>query len=373
MIRKKTYTVLLICTIGSMSLVVLMFILTKKEIQRDMSFKRGFLHDAPKKIHELDLEYNNYYIAGAADGQIYLGNPQSPLYLTVLDTALQSKEVIHLTMDQDSLPLRSPQLRVTPPYFFLMDGTVPYVLRGRTKDWKAHSILKNPLYFSNAQPMDSVTLAIRAISNKTKELVLGTISLMDTAKANLSYKLLEKQVDGIFDTDGTLQYNQQLRRLIYTYRYRNQYIVANDSLQLQLLGNTLDTISQAQIQVGTIASKNQRKLAAPALTVNNYSATSGNYLFVNSKRLGKTESLFLWEQSSVIDVYVLTENSYQFSFYVADIETQKLTTFQVLNDKFIGLIGNHIVTYQLGDRFKEPQQPPATTALNSKKQVSEYR
>ncbi len=127
------------------------------------------------------------------------------------------------------------------------------------------------------------------------------------------------------------------------------------------------------IQVGAIASKNQRKLAAPALTVNSYCATSGNYLFVNSKRLGKTESLFLWKKSSVIDIYDLTENNYQFSFYVADIETHKLTTFQVLNDKFIGLIGNHIVTYQLGDRFKEPQQSPTITASVQKKQISEYR
>ncbi|MDO5968179.1 hypothetical protein Q4Q35_00010, partial [Flavivirga aquimarina] len=59
--------------------------------------------------------------------------------------------------------------------------------------------------------------------------------------------------------DGTLQYNQQRQELVYTYRYRNQYIVANDSLQLQRLGKTIDTISQAQIQVGTIASKNQQK------------------------------------------------------------------------------------------------------------------
>lgn len=373
MIRKKTYTILLICTVGSMSLVALLFVLTKKEIQRDMSFKRGFLYDAPKKIHELDLEYNAYYIAGAADGQIYLGNPKSPLYVTVVDTALQSKEVVHLTMDKDSLPFRAPQLRVTPPYFFLMDGTIPYVLRGHTKDWKAHSMLKNPLYFVNAEPMDSVTLAIRSISNKTYEFALGTISLLDSAKINLSDKLLQKQVDGVFDADGTLHYNQQLRQLVYTYRYRNQYIVANDSLLLQLEGSTLDTISQAQIQVGNIASKNQRKLAAPTLTVNKSSATYGNYLFVNSKRLGKTESLILWEQSSVIDVYDLTKSSYQFSFYVEDIGTYKLKTFHVLNDKFIGLIGNHIVTYQLGERFKEPQQSPAMTALSPKKQVSEYR
>ena len=363
MTSKKLYTSLLFCTIGSIGFMALLFAFTNKGPERDLSFKRGFLYDAPKKTHELDLEYNRYQIAGAAEGQIYLSNPKSPLYLTVVDTALQSKREVHITMDQDSLPLRSPQLRVIPPYFFLMDGTIPYILRGRITDWKAYSLLKNPLYFNSAQPIDSITLAIRATSSKTNEFALGTIRLSDTAKMTLSHKLLQKQVDGLFDVDGILNYNQQQQHLIYTYRYRNQYIVANDSLQLQRLGKTIDTISQAQIQVGTIASKNQQKLAAPALMVNKYSATSGKYLFVNSQRLGKTESLVLWEKSSVIDVYDLEKNRYEFSFYVEDIGKSKLKIFQILNDKFIGLIGKHIVTYQLGDRFKEVQ-PLAVKHLN---------
>nr|WP_303319225.1 hypothetical protein [Flavivirga sp. MEBiC07777] len=365
MTLKKLYGSLLLCTIGSIGLMALLFVFTKKSITRDNSFKRGFLYNSPEKIHELDLEYNGYYIAGADQEQIYLGSPGSPLFLTVVDSALQSKEVIHLSMDQDSLPMRSPQLRVVPPYFFLTDGTIPYILRGNTKDWKAHSMLDDPLYFTNAQPIDSVTLAIRAISNKTNEFVLGTIKLEDSATMRLSHELLQKQVDGLFDVDGMLQYNQQRKQMVYTYRYRNQYIVANDSLQLQFLGKTIDTISQAQIQVGTIASKNKHKMAAPALTVNRNSATSGDYLFINSRRLGQSESLVLWEQSSLIDVYNMEKDRYEFSFYVEDIDENKLKSFFVLHDKFIGLIGNHMVTYQLGDHFK--QKPPSTIMAQKQK------
>ncbi|NMH89700.1 hypothetical protein [Flavivirga algicola] len=356
MTQKKLYILLFISAIGSIGFISLLFAFTNKGPERDMSFKRGFLYDAPKKIHEMDLKYNGYYIAGAYKDKIYLGNPKSPLYLTVVDTALQSKEVIHITMDQDSLPLRSPQVRVVPPYFFLMDGTVPYVLRGKTRDWKGYSILENPLYFNNAQPMDSVTLAIRTMSSKTREFALGTIHLADSATMILSHELLKKQVDGVFDVDGTLQYNKQQHQLVYTYRYRNKYIVANDNLQLQNLGTTIDTISQAQIKVSTIASKNQQKMETPALRVNKYSSTSGNYLFVNSLLLGKAESIDMWDKSSVIDIYNLVKNHYEFSFYVEDIEKNKLKTFQTLSDKFIGLIGNHIVVYQLNKHFKVKEE-----------------
>ncbi|MDO5978208.1 hypothetical protein [Flavivirga spongiicola] len=367
MTKKKLYISLLICTIGSIGLMTLLFAFTQKELQRDTSFLRGFLPTPPNKVHQLDLEYNGYYIAGTAEDKIYLSNTKSPLYLIAIDTALQNKQEIHLTIDQDSLPLRSPQVRVISPYFFLMDGTIPYVLRGNTTDWKAYSILENRLYFTNAEPIDSTTLAIRTISKKTQEFTLGTIHLSDSSKMTLSHKLLQKQVDGIFDVDGTLQYNRQRKQLIYTYRYRNQYIVANDSLELQFLGKTIDTISQAQIKIGTISSKNQQKMAAPALKVNKYSATSGNYLFVNSKLLGNRESLILWKKSSVIDVYNIVDNSYKFSFHVEDIGENKLKSFYVLDDKFIGLIGNHIVIYQLRNLFNNIKPSSLTNQNNKQK------
>ncbi len=363
--QKRLYKPLLIHAFGGICFISLLFAFTHKGTERDMSFKRNFLYDAPHKTHELDLEYNGYYIAGADKENIYLANPRSPLQLTVVDSALQGKKTIKLSMDQDSLLMRSPRVRVMPPYFFVIDGTVPYVLRGHTKDWKAYSMLKNPLYFSYVEPIDSVTLAIQAMSRKTHEFALGTIHLGDTSTMTLSHKLLQKQVDGIFDVDGTLQYNQQKEQIIYTYRYRNQYIVANDNLELERLGKTIDTISLAQIQVGSIASKNAKKMAAPALMVNKYSTTYGNYLFVNSKLLGRKEPLVLWKKSSVIDIYNIKNNSYWFSFYVEDINDSKLRSFSIINNTFVGLIGNYVVTYHLKDIFNEVQ--PVTVKLQDQK------
>ncbi|MGB5819333.1 MAG: hypothetical protein WBG90_07590 [Saonia sp.] len=363
--RKKIYITLLICALSGTGLVTILFALSEDSLHRDNSFVRRFPGHPAIKAHELDLKINSYYIAGADEGQIYLGNPTAPLHLLVLDTALRKKQTVQLSLDRDSLQNRSIQLRVIPPHFFLMDGTMPFVFRGNTTYWKAHSMMKEPFYFTMAQPIDSITLAIRGISNRTKENVLGKISLADTAKIDLSHELLQKQVDGVFDTDGILHYNRQLRKLVYTYFYRNQYIVADKDLQLRHFGKTIDTVSRAQVQVGTIASKNKSQLSAPALMVNRYSATYGNYLFVNSKLVGRNEPMEIWKQASIIDVYNLVENTYQFSFYVYNIGQEKLKKFQVLDDKFIGLIGNHIVVYQLDeDRFKE-MYTNYTTALGA--------
>ena len=351
--RKKIYTILLICIISGLGVVALLFSLSERGLHRDNSFVRRFPGHPAIKANELDLKSPFYYIAGADQGQIYLGNSVAPLNLLILDTILQKKQTIRMALDRDTLPFRLVQLRVIPPYFFLADGTVPYIGRGNTSDWKAQSILNMPAYFSKIEPIDSLNLVIKSLSSKTNEDVIGKINLSSSGEINVSHELLQKQVDGLFGTDGILQYNQQLQKLVYTYYYRNQYIVADNDLQLDLRGKTIDTISQAQIKVGTIASKNQKKMAAPALMVNRYSATYGACLFVNSKLVGRYESIKMWDQASIIDVYNIVENTYLFSFYVYNIGKSKLKSFQVLGDTFIGLIGNHIVTYQLNkNRFK---------------------
>ncbi|AUP78713.1 hypothetical protein C1H87_08330 [Flavivirga eckloniae] len=334
---------------------VLLFAFTKKKLPIDTSFRRFYQHISPAKIQKLDLESNRYYIAGAAEDKIYLGHPSSPLSLTVVDSALQKKQIIRLSIDQDSLLIRNPQLRVIPPYFFLMDGTVPYILRGNTKDWKAYSISETIPYFTDVQAIDSISLAVSAMSSKTRELALGTIHLSDSATITLSHKLLQKQVDGIFDVDGKLLYNRQRKQLIYTYFYRNQYIVVNDNLQLQLRGKTIDSISQAQIKV--ITTKKEKKLA-PSLMVNRYSATSGDHLFINSQILGRKEHLVSWKKSTTIDVYNIEKKKYKFSFYVKDIGENKLKAFYMLDNKLIGLIGNNIISYQLNDRYFDESSPP---------------
>ncbi|MFI0428762.1 hypothetical protein [Mariniflexile sp. HMF6888] len=350
---KKTYITLLICAIAGIGFVSVLFSLSERGLHRDNSFIRRFPGHPAIQDKKLDLGYNSYYIAGADKGLIYLGNKMAPLHLKILDTSLQEKKEIRLALDMDTLPFRFVQLRVIPPYFFLADGMMPYIGRGNTTDWKAHSILNVNAYFAKIEPIDSANVVIRAVSSKSNENVLGKISLLDTSKLDLSHDLLQRQIDGMFDTDGVLQYNHQLQKLIYTYYYRNQYIVADNNLELSLRGKTIDTISHAQIKVGTIASKNQQKMAAPALLVNGNSATYGTYLFVKSKLVGRYEPIEVWEQASVIDVYNVAENTYEFSFYVYNIGKEKLKSFRILNDKFIGLIGNHIVTYRLDtNRFK---------------------
>lgn len=54
-----------------------------------------------------------------------------------------------------------------------------------------------------------------------------------------------------------------------------------------------------------------------------------------------------FNQASVIDVYNLDEDRYQFSFYIYDREKEKLKNFMVLNDRLFAIFDHYVRCYKL--------------------------
>jgi hypothetical protein len=74
-------------------------------------------------------------------------------------------------------PYRAALVRIVPPYFFLTDGTVPRIFRGKISDWKAKQVPDTKTYFSAFEPIDSSTAVFRGKSPKTDESILGAMNL----------------------------------------------------------------------------------------------------------------------------------------------------------------------------------------------------
>jgi hypothetical protein len=236
-------------------------------------------------------------------------------------------------------------VRISSPYFFLTDGTVPCIFRGKISDWKAKQITGIKTHFSVFEPIDSTTAAIRSRNPKNNESILGQLKLStDTTMAFFDETLLQKQIDGVFDCDGMLRYNQETQKLVYSYFYRNQFIVADKNLKLSYRGNTIDTTTTAKIKIATL-SNGDRKLAEPPLMVNKLISTSGNQLFVYSK--GRYESNKLWKQTSVIDIYDLKTKNYNYSFNVYHVNNKKPQEMLATKDKVYFIFDNTIVAYQI--------------------------
>ena len=340
--------------LGSIAVVILLFVVSEDITHHRNNFIRRFPHHPITKKHEMDLEFNSYYIAGIDNGKIYLGNVTAPLNILVVDTALQNQQRFIIQLTTGNMPFQRVQVRVKPPYFYVMDGTTPCILKGSINDWKASLLMYGKAYFSLIESINSKTFVFRAVSSTAHKNVLGTLKTKGGTTVKLKDNLLKRQIDGLFDTDGMLLYNEQLQKVIYTYYYRNQYLITDSHLNLDYVGHTIDTTSRAQIKVAYIHSRKQSKLSEPPLLVNKGTSTYGNYLFVNAGLIGLYEPEEMWRKASIIDVYDFLHKRYDFSFYIDNQDQKTMEYFQVKGDLVVALIGHKIVTYRLHTKDYAP-------------------
>ncbi|MBK5214555.1 MAG: hypothetical protein JJE55_12945 [Flavobacteriaceae bacterium] len=348
---KRKLLLLATHVIIGVSIVALLFAFSEKKMHRNNAFQRRYMPHPIEKIHSFDLKYSSYYFAGLGNGQVYLGNTTVPLLMTVIDTSFRDTTTVRIKLDQMVLPYRAVKVHVRPPKFYVTDGTVPIILQGAIMDWKATTKMKGTYYFNHAFPINSHKLALQSSSGENLENILGTIDISDSIEGKFSTSLLEKQFDGIFDTDGRLIYNASLDRLIFIYYYRNQYIVTDQDLELEFKGKTIDTVSEVQLDISKNISRNQRKLGSKTLLVNGNIATEGKFLFVDSPRLGKLEPENMLDDANIIDVYDLLDHSYRFSFYLYDHKEKKTREFIIDGGILYALQGNEIVAYKMDENI----------------------
>lgn len=362
-IKFVSYPVQLFLIFLCSSVVVLIMFLSSEEImQHQNPFIRRYPHHPVTLQHTIDLEYNSYYFAGSGSDKLYLGNSTVPLYILSIDKKLEQQK-IRVGFNRRSFAFQSSRLVVKPPFFYILDGRVPAIFTGTTKNWKAVLQEPAPPYFSIAVPLDTTTIVFRGISKTTSTNTLGIFRSGAQSKIQMAPQLLQKQIDGVFDTDGMLHYSPELRRIIYLYSYRNQYIVADQNTALDYRANTIDTVANARIKIAYLKNGKEQTMAIPTLTVNKSSSVYRHLLFVNSNVPGRYEQKEVWKQASVIDVYDLTKKTYIFSFHIYRINGVKLRSFLVTNTHLYALIDSKLVIYQLSEKLKNEMERVADTAI----------
>ena len=60
-----------------------------------------------------------------------------------------------------NLPYRRIKIYVEPPYFYVADGTVPVIFKGKTKDWKAEKFSYEDAFFNQYVLTDSLNIGIK--------------------------------------------------------------------------------------------------------------------------------------------------------------------------------------------------------------------
>ncbi|UUF12598.1 MULTISPECIES: MauE/DoxX family redox-associated membrane protein [Flavobacterium] len=337
---------------GCVLFVAGLFWSSEQIIHHKNPFIRRYPKDAVSFLNSSDLIYNSYYFAGSENQKVYLSNYSDPLHLLAIDL-LGKKEKIKLYLKNKDLPFRSPKIVVRDKQLYLMDGTVPCILIGSTDDWELNNSLTGVPLFTTAQPIDSSKIVLRNIDAKNMR---NNLCLYDREKKDSLRNfpdLLQKQIDGIFDTDGMLLFNEELNLAIYTYFYRNQFFAFDQDGNKRISGTTIDTTATAKIKVAQLRNGNEWQMAAPPLKVNSKTATTNDLLFIKSKIPGRFENENMWKKSSIIDVYNLQTKAYVLSFYIQERPDQKMHNFFVTSTHLYVLAGTKLQIYSLGKLLKD--------------------
>ena len=340
-------TLLTGCLIFSLHLSV-----DKKQSNRNSFIRHFFTHPILAST-TLSIPKGDYYLAGVTKDSIYLGNPVYPLNLIGIDSALTGFKFIRLTVTNTlKNKLRSARLHVDSLNFYIMDGIGPYILTGRTRQWQipAAASSTDSIYFSDCAPVSPTSFILRTLDFGKAQYVLSKKQTVNPVfKSNPD--ILQKQVDGLFCTDGMLLYNPTAVKAVYVYYYRNQFMCMDTSLKVLLRANTIDTISRADIRVSKIKSENTFVLSAPATVVNSQSCISQSKLLILSERMSLYENASTFKKSAVLDVYSLKSGSYDGSFYLFGPVGKKPRDLRISGRTLYTLYNGQIISHQLNPTY----------------------
>ena len=352
-IKLSSISRIMLTAVSGTVIMIILFISSEDIMQHKNPFIRRYPQHPITLKKSIDLKFNSYYFAGSSNHRIYLGNHTAPLHILAIGSDLQVKESIAITFDPKEIPFKMVRVVVRQPWFYLIDGSVPAVFKGKIKDWKITGELKDIPHFTLAEPIDSTSIIFRASNKKRASHVFGIYNQKRNPKDSYNPSLLKQQIDGIFDTDGILVYDENLQRTVYVYYYRNEFIVTDKDANLVYSGNTIDTTSKAKIKVAYLNKNSTRKMSAPPLVVNAHAAVCKNLLFIHSKIPGQFQDEQLWKSAFIIDVYDLKRHTYLMSFAIYKVGDKRLKSFHVTASHLYALMDNELVVYELRDILKK--------------------
>lgn len=335
----RTVAKRLIITFFCCGLLVFCLFYTKSTGDHDGGgFIRVFRKMSLYQVGEFDLQVKGYYFAGNIGNEVYLAHPFSSEHIVLIgNDTLMSKRI-----ERNGYEIQAARILIDSPYFFLVDVVRHSIFRGKLGTFCIDTIAFDGSFFSEVAIVGETSLIRRTISRSEYEY---TLSLENRDTLIYNDDLLQKQIDGLFCTDGMLHYDGG-NRVVYVYFYRNEFFCSDTTLSLLFRGQTIDTTSHAAIEVGRIKSKNSITLASPPSIVNRRSCLDRNLLYINSRVRSDIENVEEFREYSVIDVYDLDlMGRYQYSFRVPHYRDLQMRAFRVDGQRIYSIHGSYLVVH----------------------------
>lgn len=341
---KSKYTKLFSCFVISILIVVALTCYANWKLSVANGFVRALPSHVSSPSNFKDLKLNSFYLAGIDGRVLYLGNYTAPNKYWVTDHDLRELKEVKMPWPDTVKVFPGASLVIDSPNIYLLDPNKALVLSGRLGTQKySHQSKVYP--FTAFSPTDKGSFVLRGVDNYNMNVLLKEDASPESRK--FKKDILQKQIDGIFSTDGMLLKVPAAKKFVYVYYYRNQFLSFDEDLNLIYRKNTIDTNSIAKIKVERLETEKSVTMSAPPLIVNKLSCVSEKYLFVNSPLVANNESRKILDKASIIDVYELATGKYRLSFYLPDFGQKKVKDFRVFGNKLFAIYDHFVYSYNL--------------------------
>lgn len=121
------------------------------------------------------------------------------------------------------------------------------------------------------------------------------------------------------------------------------------NLNLLYRARTIDTFSSYLAKGATIKNSSgvSYTLDAPPSFVNWQGCVGNDMLYLQSVLMADNETKEEFANNSVIDLYALSDGSYQGSFYLPKHKNSRASNFRIFNETLIAVYKNEVIKYNL--------------------------
>ncbi|HZX74212.1 MAG TPA: hypothetical protein VFE57_07320, partial [Cyclobacteriaceae bacterium] len=140
-------------------------------------------------------------LVGITEGRIYVSQT-IPFDILGYDTILQATDHKRIQLYGDSLTHSVPEVLVQGNQFYVVDYSRNQFYFGRLNDLVTKKWISSSFMLAEALPLDTSNFIVRMLREDVREFTIAKLS--STNKVIQNTLLLQKQVDGIFCTDGKL-------------------------------------------------------------------------------------------------------------------------------------------------------------------------
>lgn len=311
-------------------------------------FNRLLKPGAVLESGRFSLGLNSYYLAGISDEAIYLGNYVGTTFLLKINPDFRDTASISIQLPSKAeLVVPVIKVRVDSPKVYLFEGRSAKILYTTLPTTEAASIeASDNIYFADGIALSSTSFILKVFDNRLKQFVL-TKKIPGIEYNTYASHVLKKRGDGYFSLDGQILCQKEAARVIYLYHYRNEFTVMDTALNVVYEGSTIDTVRSPQVKVAVLNDGRRITMSAPQVMVNRYGCVNSRWLFVNSGLKADNEDQRRFADSSVIDVYRLSDGQYQFSFYLSKPQSAKLSSIIATDAMLVASFGEIVCKYDL--------------------------